>query len=431
MIHSKLKLLRNDARANVGLIFSLIMLPIALAVSVTVDPPRQASSVSDVKGAADIAALAGARAMQNALATEVTIEATAVSAFFENIGPDPDDLFCSPPAVESDLHDGHVIVDVECTLVTAVVAGFSRRKVLNVSVSSEARANFTELEMVLMLDISKSMSGQALSDLKTAAAGVAQSLLGPNTRKRVSIGLAPFASGVNAGQFGNKATGRDVDEDPERDGGDRVCLTERTGIHALTDTLPHSTETHIGPVQMPYRGASGHYCPSSRLLPLTTDYALLDAHINSMSLDFGLKTSGRPSGHMGIAWSWYLISPEWADVWSDPFFGGSPAFAPKPYDAPNLEKAVILISDGAFDTEYSPDLATADLPAISETLCENMRAEGIQIYAIALDAGDDMEAVMRNCAGPAKQFYAPAVGDDLSAIYGEIASNFMDVALIE
>ena len=47
----------------------------------------------------------------------------------------------------------------------------------------------------------------------------------------------------------------------------------------------------------------------SEVMPLTSDVDALKAKIN------GLSASGGTAGHLGTAWAWYTLSPNWASLW--------------------------------------------------------------------------------------------------------------------
>ena len=62
------------------------------------------------------------------------------------------------------------------------------------------------------------------------------------------------------------------------------------------------------------------------------------------------RASGSTGGHLGLQWAWNLISEDWASFW-----GGDSR--PDPYaktqgDKPELIKAVILMTDGVFNTSF-------------------------------------------------------------------------------
>src|SRR5262249_6305641 len=98
------------------------------------------------------------------------------------------------------------------------------------------------------------------------------------------------------------------------------CVVERTGTEKYSDAAPksgqyvmaHYTETSTG------HGKKG-VCvvPSgSEVLPLTSDKTSLLAKIDKLS------AAGGTAGHLGTAWAWYALSPNWASIWP---FASAPA----------------------------------------------------------------------------------------------------------
>src|SRR5690606_35997231 len=93
------------------------------------------------------------------------------------------------------------------------------------------------------------------------------------------------------------------------------CVSERTGTAAFTDAAP------TGNNRIPRVYQTGRYTacvPSAPIVPMTSDKEALKTVID------GFVASGMTAGHLGTAWAWYLLSPNWADVLPD----GS---KPRPY----------------------------------------------------------------------------------------------------
>ena len=91
------------------------------------------------------------------------------------------------------------------------------------------------------------------------------------------------------------------------------CVVERTGTQKYTDAAPgagqyvmaHYTTSSTG------SGANkkGVCVVPSPVIPLTSDQTtVLDAIKN-------LQAGGGTAGHLGTAWAWYTISPNWASLW--------------------------------------------------------------------------------------------------------------------
>src|SRR5690606_17022291 len=79
-----------------------------------------------------------------------------------------------------------------------------------------------------------------------------------------------------------------------------ACATERTGANAYTAVAP--SPAFVG---RNYH-ASGNPCPDSPIVPLSSDKTMLKNNIDDM------EAVGSTAGHMGIAWGWYLLSPNFS-----------------------------------------------------------------------------------------------------------------------
>ncbi|MGE5147825.1 MAG: pilus assembly protein TadG, partial [Candidatus Eiseniibacteriota bacterium] len=207
------------------------------------------------------------------------------------------------------------------------------------------------------------------------------------------------------------------------------CVTERGGADAYTDTAPN-----IAPVGRNYPG-SNVPCVSSTVLPLTSNRTTLHNKIN------GLSAGGSTAGHIGIAWGWYMVSPNWAYLWSAPS-------QPAPYGTPDLLKVVVIMTDGNFNTVYlngvisGPDSQPAsetgsnaqkinqnstNNPDTSSTqaknLCDAMKAKDIIVFTVGLGVQNNATAtdVLNHCASDAAHVYFPSNGTELKQAFHDIA----------
>ncbi len=133
--------------------------------------------------------------------------------------------------------------------------------------------------------------------------------------------------------------------------------------------------------------------------------------------------SGWTAGHIGAAWGWYLLSPEWDDVFSG-------ASKPRDYDNSKVVKAVVIMTDGDFNAAYlngdlaSGDPAQADLAyAQFETLCAGMKDKGIRVFTVGYDlpAGSRPMTALETCA-TSGDFYSAAAGN-LRKVFKDIAES--------
>lgn len=98
-------------------------------------------------------------------------------------------------------------------------------------------------------------------------------------------------------------------------------------------------------------------------------------------------------GHVGIAWAWYTLSPEWSGVWpneSDPL----------PMDVEEFRKVMVIMSDGSFGlTTPAGILGTASQQALD--LCQGARDDGVEIFTIGFDLAGitDLALQLRRSSG--------------------------------
>lgn len=205
------------------------------------------------------------------------------------------------------------------------------------------------------------------------------------------------------------------------------CVTERTGAQAYTDASPSSAR-----VSPNYPGTGLYACPSAEIMPLTSDRAALHGRIAD------LKADGWTAGHIGLAWGWYAVSPNFNGVmWT----GES---QPDAYGTRNLIKAVILMTDGEFNIEYCNGVSTdaincgkEDAPrngdpfTQAEALCENMKAQGILVYTVGFDIGNSnsVRNLMNSCASEPGYAFMPEDGANLREAFRAIARSISDLRI--
>ena len=387
-----------------AILFALALLPIIVVFGFAVDFQRAHSANLQIQATADAAALAGARQFYEG---GDQAEAIAKAYFDTAIAHVPHGAACSDPVIAVDEVTGTVTVDANCSLQTTI-AGIIGEDKIDLSTTATARAKSTKLDLALMLDVSGSMKGSKLKDLKTAAKSAVDILTagsGGDTR----IALAPYSTSVNLGAYTETVVGSDnYDEDRDH----ATCVTERPGIAKKTDEAPED-DKWIGYEEESTDGKDIS-CPVSEFLPLTGNVPALKSEIDA------LKAKGRTAGQLGIAWSWYAIAPSWENIWPEDS-------KPLGYDDPDVIKSVILMTDGRFNITYDDDQGNSVNQ--SKVLCKEMREAGVQIYSVAFKAPASGQAVLQNCASSPDHYFEPENGDELISVYEEIATSLSDLRL--
>ena len=214
-----------------------------------------------------------------------------------------------------------------------------------------------------------------------------------------------------------------------------TCVWERDGVEKFTDGAPvigtylahreawfeedpdhrNGGEWQTGHPNRPdHSWYDGDECRASEPVALTNNRGDLINRIKS------LNAGGGTAGHLGVAWSWYLVSEHWDDV----FTGSS---TPLPYAEPDSTKVVILMTDGEFNAEIFPEQGNSNAQARS--LCDNMKAAGVKVYSVALSAPKSGREVLNYCASGPDFYFNPDSAAELRDAYRKIATSISDLRI--
>ncbi|MEM7660962.1 MAG: TadE/TadG family type IV pilus assembly protein [Pseudomonadota bacterium] len=171
--------------------------------------------------------------------------------------------------------------------------------------------------------------------------------------------------------------------------------------------------------------------PDNEPVPLTSNRSDLRSFIN------GMRAGGGTAGHLGIAWGWYLLSPNWGGIWPN----GS---TPHDYGAEDTAKALIIMTDGEFNAvfprEYDPDGVPSNSDrstALAARYCDNIKAQtNITIFTVGFSVPNNVsnvpgtsQTILEYCAsGPQFEFEADSA-QELRDAYSQIASQISDLRL--
>lgn len=211
-----------------------------------------------------------------------------------------------------------------------------------------------------------------------------------------------------------------------------TCVTERT-TNAYTDAPPSTTLLGRN------YPTSRNPCISNVIMPLTADKTALT------NLAKSLTAAGSTGGHIGVAWGWYLISPNFHGPW--------PASSqPAPDSEKNIFRAVVLMTDGEFNTGYcngviardstdgsgdTADKINCNAPnggsyAQTEALCAAMKATpNMRIYTVGFDIVNSPSArsLMANCASAAEYAYTADTASGLNEAFRKIGESIGNLRL--
>jgi len=409
---------RADRRGGIAILFAVVLMAITLVVGMAVDYARLTHTRTRLAQAADAAALAAGRALLDGRLSDADVKKLADHYFRANLSEGGSFVETPTPIIKINRISGEVTVeaasDVPMTLTR--IAGFSTVKV---PVLAATLFDDRDIELALALDVTISMQGQGkIGALKTATKNLLDMLLpDQGTGNKVRVGLAPYSSGVNAGPYAEAATGEKRAN----------CTFEREGNNPAGDQAP-GRNNYLKTAGDPgvERNAD---CPNAEVVALSSDKRMLKRAVDRYSIH------GSTAGHLGAMWASYLLSPSWSGV-----FGGQSA--PVAYNDRKTVKAMVLMSDGLFNTIGGHNYGDTSRQAresqdLAVEICDRMRAKSIQVYAVGFmleeisprSARSAAEKTLRDCAGSSDRYFDAADGEQLGVAFSRIANHINNLRL--
>lgn len=403
----------SDERGTVAMIFGVMLTGLLFFAGMALDYSRAMNVRSRVSDAADAAALAAGRALMAGGMNAAEIRALALKYFNENVKSVNGQATVGVPQINVDPQTGGVTIDVN-SKVKLTLARIIGKQTLDFPISTAVNFSQKDIEVGMALDITGSMgnrdsNGQKKIDgLKQAFESFATRLIPDNASdaQKVRIGVAPYAAGLNLGDFAD-----DFSANRSKDG----CVTERKDGKADDDVTTFAVAQDGAKDTDPTEGNVGNSaygCPSAKLIPLSDDRETLIKEVKKF------KADGWTAGHIGTQWAWNLISDQWN--WGSGSIGES-------YDLVSqnkLMKAVVLMTDGTFNTAYNGKKSSDQAIA----LCGAMKAKGVVVFAVAFDATPAAEATLKACASNGTGYYANAsTGDQLEAAFNNFAAKLTEL----
>lgn len=216
------------------------------------------------------------------------------------------------------------------------------------------------------------------------------------------------------------------------------CVTERTGANRYTDVSASSS--HVGrhyPLADAPADEYNDNCLDDAILPLTSSVSTIKARID------GFEATGGTAGQIGIGWGWYMLSPRFNSIW--------PSGAAGVYDNAETLKAVVIMTDGEFNTPYASGVISRDAGSgsggnsakidsppdngdpytQSRALCDGMKAEGIVIYTVGLGISPTGQAadLLRYCATGGSYFHMADDAGDLAGAFKAIGRDITQLRI--
>jgi Flp pilus assembly protein TadG len=452
-LKGELTRLARDRGGNFAMMFGVSSLAILMSAGLAVEYTRSISERSAMANALDAAVLATARGISMGEIAMKDAEEHLRLMFIGNLN--------KPDGATADYRIENVVFDPIAETVSASAAYtqqglfrfFGENNTRNLTTGAAATYGSNEAEVAMTFDVTGSMKGNKLANLKTAALAGVDQLLEKNRpgSEKIRISAIPYAEAVNVGSMSPYvfpdlggpfdaplSLGDFLDALDEGlisalttvtdDLADSIvgtaakdtCATERKGEHRFSPVGPD--------IAMVNRDARLGICPTATLVPLTADGQRLRDTINSFRAD------GVTAGQIGIQWAWYTLSTQWSEYLPQ----GS-----RPSDDDDVKKYAVIMTDGEFNTAFAevPENEATTMrqgkrsSETAVTLCTRMKEEGIEIFTIGFQLRETAAIeTLRACASPdrpdAQFFYDASTGAELTNAYRDIASTIQALRLV-
>jgi Flp pilus assembly protein TadG len=466
---------------QIALTFALSLLPLMLAVGCGIDLSRVLMARTQLLEAVDATGLAVARSPTGD-PTKMTREAQAY--FYANYGTlnvgtleslavEPMPPVVAPGATVAASPGIRVDARVRVPMSFMALAGVNDLEVqASADIIREARA----LEMVLVLDTTASMAGTKMSTLLSAGEALARLVM---VDPSVRLAVVPFAQYVNIGLANRSIPGvsvpadsttcttinrnvttctgtetylgtcyRNVNPQPGTcysDGVPYTCttytreaypctLTRNTGCTTTTQpTTSCTSQTWRGCVgsRPPPNNSSDLGFPGSSLPGLMNTtcgqpVTLLTTSVSTIATAIrALRASGNTYMPAGLQLGWHVLTPR------IPFDQASPYSSDPP-----PKRVMMLMTDGINSLSLSgtgpwhnqSSRTAAD--QLTLTLCNNIKADGIELYTVALEVTDAATlSMLRTCASSPSNFFNADSSSKLLESFQAIAASVSNLRL--
>lgn len=492
-----------DARGSVFAMIAVGAIALIGAVGLAVDVGRSQLVESKLQSAVDAAGLAVGASIS-------TTDLNALATKYIQLNFTDGNLGATLGTVTTSVSPNNQVITLTASAVlpTTFMNVFGQEQV-NISATAEVTRSNKGLELVMVLDTTGSMAGTKISSLKTAAHDMVGILFGTDaTSPNLWIGMVPFSQTVNVGsdktawldgatfnwgptswsgcvdaQYGS---GRDVTDDPPSvqknrayywadhdsynnwiiaatDNTSTICSNRSTCTCAnygpCTTSTSNGTTTTVActgtgsnrsctrRTQTPQtyslqetgtsqRGPNA-YCPAVSL-PMTNVKASIDGAIDT------IYAAGNTHINFGAVWGWRMLSPRWRGLWGGTMNANS---LPLDYNTPLMQKAIIIMTDGAntmsngvrsaygylsegnLGTTNSAT-AVSQLNAKLTTVCNALKAQNVLVYTVLFDETDTtVRNLMRGCATTPDYFFDSPTEAELQTAFRQIGDSLANLRI--
>ncbi|QCK88208.1 pilus assembly protein TadG [Phreatobacter aquaticus] len=409
-LSARLRSLWVDRKANVTVVFGLMLTPIMAMTGAAVDYSQASRVQAKLQKALDAATIAAGSKAAGKTTTQVVAEG---QVFFRQQ--------FTVNGVTTPTPTGTATANSLTMTATAVVptafTGMFGVPSISVSATAATTWNFTRLRVALALDNTGSMASDGKMDaLRTATQNLLNRFQASTTSSADTyVSIIPFSKVVNVGTGNVNASWLDISSAQQCnrwycwnawDG----SVMDRDEPYDTRNTAPTNNNTRFPATTSPANDPA----PTQLIAP-TNNWTALQATVAAMI------PAGGTNQQIGLAWAWQSLTQ------------GAPLHPPAEDPNYTYKKVIIILSDG-LNTEnrfygngyqHSPEV-----DARQRILCDNIKATGIEIYAIQVNtANDPTSTVLQYCASKPDNFVMMTNASQMDSALQDIGTKLTRLRL--
>ncbi len=195
----------RSEQGSVAVIFSLTASVLMLTVFGVIDYGRSVNAKAELQAALDAAALRAARTTEFT-DPDTKLQEIGSASLTANLS-ERRDWSMKTLSFTSD-QDGQAVVAEATATVRTSILGYLEGNEISVGAASRVKRSSKNIEVSLVLDVTGSMAGQRLSDLKAAAKELVDIVVKDTQEPYYSkVAIVPYSMGVNVGNLAAAARG--------------------------------------------------------------------------------------------------------------------------------------------------------------------------------------------------------------------------------
>ena len=344
---------RADKSGNVAMLTGLTILPIMIMVGGSIDVSRATSAKQSLQVVLDNAVLAATNLTSEEDPKELIenfVNANMASGSAEDLKLDV--------VVESYVNGRRITADAKLPVDTTLLNLIGRSKI-DVGVRSVGSQFVINTEIALALDISSSMRGSRVTNMKLAVEEFLEDVLDEDTKDYTSISIVPFGGTVNLGDLFDRYVVDQASANVDPSKSDYENSNEALGKFRFTegDRCIENDDSDYDLEDIPLNSRSqvphfwkwnnfNPWCPTSNssVFLNSNDKTALIEHVRNMNLSDGTGME------VGALWAAKALSPALrGDI------GGDFPQRPFDFDSTVTNKVMIVMADGGITSQLRPD----------------------------------------------------------------------------